>query len=182
MYVRLWSSVVVAGALLAGCADASDSSRQMASRPPNPQVLRNQCLARIQGGASVPLPEGALTDAEWGRYVGCILSANMHVDLAQVPENPQAVVSMRVDSAGNVVAATLPQSSGNPAWDAAVQRAIKLSSPLPAAPATHRFARVDLHFQPRRQVMGMAGAPGLSGSSHWSIHHCVSNGNASVCN
>lgn len=64
-------------------------------------------------------------------------------------DNPEFVFDVTQNSTGKVVAVSLRQSSGNVALDAAVERAILKSSPLPIPQSTELFSRVlELRFRP----------------------------------
>lgn len=65
--------------------------------------------------------------------------------------NPEAVFEVVLLPDGEVMSATLRKSSGNAAYDAAVERAILRASPLPlpADPTLFgNFRDLDLHFRP----------------------------------
>lgn len=49
----------------------------------------------------------------------------------EVTGNPAAVVAVRMAPDGSLLSANLAKSSGNPAWDSAVLRAVSRSDPLP---------------------------------------------------
>ena len=65
--------------------------------------------------------------------------------------NPEAEFTVVLLPDGEVLKATLVKSSGYPAYDAAVERAILRASPLPLPPDTslfEEFRTLDLHFRP----------------------------------
>jgi colicin import membrane protein len=65
--------------------------------------------------------------------------------------NPEAEFDVVLLPDGEVLKATLVKSSGYPAYDAAVERAILRASPLPLPPDTSlfdEFRTLDLHFKP----------------------------------
>jgi colicin import membrane protein len=63
--------------------------------------------------------------------------------------NPEAVFSVVQLPTGEVLSARIVKSSGNPAYDAAVERAILKSSPLPLPASRELFAReLTLTFRP----------------------------------
>lgn len=63
--------------------------------------------------------------------------------------NPEAVFEVTQLPSGDVLAVKLVKSSGQPAWDAATERAILKSSPLPKPAQPELFARVlELRFRP----------------------------------
>lgn len=65
--------------------------------------------------------------------------------------NPEAEFTVVLLPDGEVLKATLVKSSGYPAYDAAVERAILRASPLPLPPDAslfEEFRTLDLHFKP----------------------------------
>ncbi len=65
--------------------------------------------------------------------------------------NPEAVFDVVLLPDGEVLKATLVKSSGYPAYDSAVERAIRRASPLPLPPDPslfEEFRTLDLHFKP----------------------------------
>lgn len=76
-------------------------------------------------------------------YVGRIKSkirSNI-VSPDSVLGNPEAVFEVVQLPSGDILSAKLLKSSGNPAWDAAVERGILKSSPLPKPPEPRLFSR-----------------------------------------
>jgi colicin import membrane protein len=64
--------------------------------------------------------------------------------------NPEAIFDVVQLPTGEVLSTRLVKSSGNPAYDAAVERAILKSSPLPLPAARELFAReLKLTFRPQ---------------------------------
>jgi colicin import membrane protein len=64
--------------------------------------------------------------------------------------NPEAIFNVVQLPTGEVISARLAKSSGNAAYDAAVERAILKSSPLPLPEPRSLFAReLKLTFRPR---------------------------------
>ncbi len=64
-------------------------------------------------------------------------------------DNPQAVVTVNCAPDGTVLSASISRPSSNPAWDAAVLRAVQLSSPMPRdvdGSAPHSFT---ITFRPK---------------------------------
>ncbi len=63
--------------------------------------------------------------------------------------NPEAIFDVVQLPSGDVLTATLRKSSGNRAYDTAVERAIRKSSPLPRPDRTELFVRnLELKFRP----------------------------------
>ncbi|WP_186308521.1 TonB C-terminal domain-containing protein [Paraburkholderia sp. BCC1885] len=179
---RRWLLAVVVSTVswLAACTSGTPSANGEPPLPSADEVTR-RCLVRATAnGASRPALD-QLNAVQWRMYVGCALSSNLSVASTSVPDNPEGVVSIHFDSAGAVSSVGQLGSSGNPAWDAAIQRAIAAASPLPAIHASHEISRVDLHFRPQPQPRGIGGSTGLTGESHWSVHHCNTVGSATAC-
>jgi colicin import membrane protein len=66
--------------------------------------------------------------------------------------NPEAVFEVTQLPSGEIVTARLKQSSGNAALDAAIERAILKSSPLPKPDRSELFERVlELRYRPREE-------------------------------
>jgi colicin import membrane protein len=64
--------------------------------------------------------------------------------------NPEAIFEVAQLPSGEVLNVRLKKSSGNPAWDAATERAILKSSPLPKPAKSELFSRtLELKFRPR---------------------------------
>lgn len=66
--------------------------------------------------------------------------------------NPEAQFEVVQIPGGEILTVRLKRSSGNPAYDAAVERAIHKASPLPPPPDAARFGEVrelDLKFRPK---------------------------------
>ncbi|SIO71911.1 TonB family C-terminal domain-containing protein [Burkholderia sp. GAS332] len=153
------------------------------NRPPIPSAddVAKRCLAHAAGSGEPLLTVGEMNALQWRRYVSCALTSNLFVDANGDLGNPEAIVSLRLDSDGSVSSVTLLHTSGNDAWDAAVQRAIVAASPLPPAPPNQNVSRVDFHFRPRPRPVGIGGSTGISGESHWSVVHCITVGRAGTC-
>jgi colicin import membrane protein len=69
-----------------------------------------------------------------------------------VKGNPEAVFEVTQLPSGEIITARLEQSSGNPALDAAIERAILKSSPLPKPDSSDLFERMlELRYRPREE-------------------------------
>jgi colicin import membrane protein len=69
-----------------------------------------------------------------------------------VQGNPEAVFEVTQLPSGEIITARLKQSSGNPALDSAIERAILKSSPLPKPDSSELFERVlELRYRPREE-------------------------------
>jgi colicin import membrane protein len=67
----------------------------------------------------------------------------------EVRGNPEAVFEVTQLPSGEIITARIKQSSGNPALDAAIERAILKSNPLPKPDKSDLFSRsLELRFRP----------------------------------
>ncbi|WP_408296832.1 energy transducer TonB [Paraburkholderia sediminicola] len=148
---------------------------------PSADDVAKRCLAYAAGSGGPPLTVGEMNALQWRRYVSCALTSNVFVDANSDLGNPDAIVSLRLNSDGSIGSVTLLHTSGNDAWDAAVQRAIVAASPLPPASPNQNVSRVDFHLRPRHRPLGIGGSTGLTGASHWSVEHCITVGRAGTC-
>ena len=71
--------------------------------------------------------------AEYASSIRARIRSRISFDPARAPDNPEVIFVVEQQSNGRVVKVTKKQSSGNAGWDAAVERAIWGSSPLPSA-------------------------------------------------
>ncbi|WP_310629825.1 energy transducer TonB [Paraburkholderia sp.] len=159
---------------------------------PSPEAVMNRCLASVaETGAPVPT-EATLDARQWERYVNCKLGGNMFANPKKVPVETEAVVSIRATPDGRILSVKLLHSSGHADYDAVVERAIDVASPLPPVPSALRIARIDLHFHPVRvnplalqtgspAIGGMNVGVGISDQSHWRAEHCNIVNGVSAC-
>jgi colicin import membrane protein len=88
--------------------------------------------------------------ATWTDKIRAKIRGNIIYDLSRVPGNPEAIFDVTLLPTGEVLTVTKSQSSGNPGYDEAVERAIYKSSPLPRAePASVFERRLKLRFHPQ---------------------------------
>ncbi|WP_028226181.1 energy transducer TonB [Paraburkholderia ferrariae] len=179
---------------LAGCASSppppGPAPTPTANTPdlPPPQTVTSRCLARVATPGFAPPTESTLSGTQWERYVSCRLASNMVVATTSVSGNPEAVVSMTLTASGAADTVRLSRSSGDAAWDAAVERAIGAAGPFPPAPFTLHVGRVEMRFRPGppqpgvEAIGGTNAGVGLQGGSHWSVHHCTTISGATACN
>ena len=69
----------------------------------------------------------------------------------EIQGNPEAIYQVVLLPGGDVLSATLVKSSGVPAYDSSIERAISKAQPLPLPPDPAlfpRFRELDLHFRP----------------------------------
>jgi colicin import membrane protein len=115
--------------------------------------LREQELARITGGAPATKSQSAGTSRNQAQYADKIRqyvrSKIMFPGAQDLSGNPEAVFEVRQMPNGEIISVTQKKSSGVPAWDAAVERAIQRSSPLPRAEDGSVEAVLVVSFRPK---------------------------------
>ena len=100
------------------------------------------------GKPSQPLPAGPVVDASYANKIKTKIRSNVVLP-AGLTGNPEAIFEVVQLPSGDVISARLRQSSGNRAYDDAVERAILKSSPLPRPDRPDQFAReLQLKFRP----------------------------------
>lgn len=126
---------------------------------PEPVDKRAQELQEAQAAqeklhAELSAAAAAAAASEIAKYKGLIV-AKIRRNIAlvsDVPDNAQAEFDVVVLPGGSVLSTKLVKSSGNAAYDDAVERAIARSQPLPLPPNPALFSRFrELHliFTPR---------------------------------
>ena len=89
------------------------------------------------------------SEADWIRRIQAKVKGNVIVP-SELSGNPEAVFEVVQLPTGEIIEATLVKSSGNRAYDDAVQRAIIKSSPLPRPDRSELFQRaLTLKFRPQ---------------------------------
>ena len=129
-----------------------------AERLKREQVKQQQELARLareqealnqQLQAQAAAGQSRLMDDYRGRIVAKI---KRNMTPPEVPGNPEAVFDVVLLPSGEVLSAKLKKSSGHPAYDQAVERAILKAQPLPLPPDPALFANfrnLELKFRPQ---------------------------------
>ena len=136
------------------------SKEQQATQAAADKLARETAekLAAKQAADRAEAAEKAARDAATARararaegdYVAKIRNKILRNIIAEVPGNPEAVFSVVQLPTGEVLTATLTKSSGNAAYDQAVERAILKSSPLPKPDQADVFKReLTLKFRPQ---------------------------------
>ena len=85
--------------------------------------------AGVAGGAEIGDRTGVLAD--YAASIRARIRNRISFDPARAPDNPEVVFVVEQQATGRVLKVTKKKSSGNEGWDAAVERAIWGSSPLP---------------------------------------------------
>jgi len=129
--------------------------------------LRQAELARLaaaqnappqQDGRDVATKAGVARGAEIGAKTGVdpdyatLIQSRIKARIQyadRTSDNPEAVVSVEQLPTGEIVAVQLVKPSGVPAWDAAVVRAIRASSPLPKRNDGTVARVLELSFRPK---------------------------------
>jgi colicin import membrane protein len=121
------------------------------------QALREENMKRMQGmagGTGAPTSTGtaqrsAGPSANWAGKVQAKVRPNI-VFSDNVSGNPQAVVEVRLGPGGMILGKPrLVRSSGHPAWDEAVIRALERTESLPADSDGHYPSPVEISFKPK---------------------------------
>jgi colicin import membrane protein len=105
------------------------------------------------GGANPPAqsPLSGGGDAALRAYVASI-AARIRANIVVPPDakgDPEAVFEVTQSRSGEVTAVRLLRASGTPSVDRAIERAIRISSPLPRAPRPELFGTtLNLRFRP----------------------------------
>lgn len=115
--------------------------------------LRQEELARIMGGAPNTGSTTAGTSRNKAQYSDRIRqyvrSKLVFPGADTVSGNPEAVFEVKQLPTGEIVSITQKKSSGLPAWDSAVERALQRSSPLPKADDGSVEPILVLSFRPK---------------------------------
>ena len=93
-------------------------------------------------------PAGPVVDASYANKIKTKIKGNVVLP-ADIKGNPEAIFEVTQLPTGEVLSARLRKSSGNRAYDEAVERAILKSSPLPKPDRPEQFERdLQLKFRP----------------------------------
>jgi len=110
--------------------------------------------AGVAGGAEMGDRTGVLAD--YAASIRARIRSRISFDPVRAPDNPEVIFVVEQQATGRVVKVTKKKSSGNAGWDAAVERAIWGSSPLPKTadgqvenPLTLAFRPLDRPQTPR---------------------------------
>lgn len=95
------------------------------------------------------MPSGPIVDAGYANKIKSKIKSNIVLP-PDIVGNPEAIFDVVQLPTGEVLSARLRTSSGNRAYDEAVERAILKSSPLPRPDRPEQFARnLELKFRPQ---------------------------------
>ena len=105
-------------------------------------------VARIRKPVQ-PVPVGQTADASYVNKIRTKIRSNVVLP-ADIAGNPEAIFDVVQLPTGEVLSARLRSSSGNRAYDEAVERAILKSAPLPPTDRPDQFVRdLQLKFRPK---------------------------------
>ncbi len=123
-----------------------------AAQKPDTSILdRQYALEQAARAERAAATEGVVREYE-GKIAARIRSRI--VMPPDVPDDVRAVFEVTVLPGGRVLSARLKKSSGNAAYDNAVERAIFKAEPLPLPPDArlfNRFREMELGFRPKEQ-------------------------------
>ena len=106
-----------------------------------------QTKAGTAGGAEQGARTGVL--ANYQDAIRSRIRSRIRFDPAKAPENPEAIFIVEQLPSGQISKIQLKKPSGRPDWDAAVQRAIAGSDPLPKAEDGTVERVLELRFRPQ---------------------------------
>jgi colicin import membrane protein len=130
--------------------EAKPLEKPVVSKPAEPSPAELQA-AREQAERAAQAAARERVVAEFGDKIKRKVTSNI-VMPPNVPDDARAEFAVTLLPGGSVLGAKLLKSSGNVAYDAAVERAILKSSPLPLpadASLFNRFRDLKLGFQPK---------------------------------
>jgi colicin import membrane protein len=102
--------------------------------------------AGVAGGAEMGDRTGVLAD--YAAAIRARIRSRISFDPARAPDNPEVLFVVEQQATGRVTKVTKRKSSGNAGWDAAVERAIWGSSPLPKTADGQVENPLTLAFRP----------------------------------
>ncbi len=128
-----------------------DRSKDIRAELARETATLNQKLEKDQLLAQLKQESAALAARADAAYIGKLkgkIKSNIVLPL-DIAGNPEAIFDVVQLPTGEVMSAKLRQSSGNKAYDAAVERAILKSSPLPRPDRPEQFRReLEIKFRP----------------------------------
>jgi len=114
--------------------------------------MRAQAASELQARQAQQAADASArsrSEADWIRRIQAKVRGNVIVPV-DIAGNPEAIFEVVQLPTGEIIEATLRKSSGNRAYDDAVQRAIIKSSPLPRPDRPELFQRaLTLKFRPQ---------------------------------
>lgn len=130
----------------------AERETQLRAQAEREQQLRAQAARELQQREAQQAAEASArskAEADWIRRIQSKVKGNVIVP-SDLAGNPEAIFDVVQLPTGEIIDATLRKSSGNRAYDDAVQRAIIKSSPLPRPDRPELFQRtLTLKFRPQ---------------------------------
>ncbi|MFO1306330.1 MAG: cell envelope integrity protein TolA [Burkholderiales bacterium] len=130
----------------------AERETQLRAQAEREQQLRAQAakeLAQREAQQAAEASARSKAEADWIRRIQAKVKGNVIVP-SDIAGNPEAIFEVVQLPTGEIIEATLRKSSGNRAYDDAVQRAIIKSSPLPRPDRSELFQRaLTLKFRPQ---------------------------------
>jgi colicin import membrane protein len=116
------------------------------------QLAREQDEALKKIAQSQAAAQARLVD-EYKRRIAEHIRRKINIDPATLQGNPEVEFFVVVLPGGDVLDVKLRKASGQPRWDAAVERAIRRAQPLPLPPPEsglmREFRELNLKFRPK---------------------------------
>ncbi|MEH3087634.1 MAG: cell envelope integrity protein TolA [Xylophilus ampelinus] len=140
----------------AAAAKAKEQAAAQAKQDAAREAARQDQLRRMAGLANATGGATATGDSERasgpsGAYAGRV-AAKVRPNIVfadNLPNNPRAEVEVRLAPDGTITSRRLTKSSGNPAWDDAVLKAIDKTDTLPADVDGRRPPSLAIGFRPK---------------------------------
>ncbi|MGZ5206698.1 MAG: cell envelope integrity protein TolA, partial [Caldimonas sp.] len=125
-----------------------DEARQAAIREANLRRMMNQAGASDDPGATGTAARTSGPSAGYAGRIRAQVKRHITFDPSTIRGNPLATVDVRLAPDGTIVSRKLVKSSGSPAWDEAVLRAIDKTEVLPRDTDGRVPPVVEIDFKP----------------------------------
>ncbi|MGZ5265979.1 MAG: cell envelope integrity protein TolA [Caldimonas sp.] len=125
-----------------------DEARQSAIREANLRRMMNQAGASDDPGATGTAARTSGPSAGYAGRIRAQVKRHITFDPSTIRGNPLATVDVRLAPDGTIVSRKLVKSSGSPAWDEAVLRAIDKTEVLPRDTDGRVPPVVEIDFKP----------------------------------
>lgn len=130
-------------------AKAAEDKRLEAQRQENLKRLREQAGGTGRPDATGTAAQDSAPSRAYGGVLKAYLKSNIYMpDMERLDKSIEAVVEVRATSTGTVLSRRLLKSSGNPAWDDAVLRAIDRAGTLPRDVDGRVPTAIVINFKP----------------------------------
>ena len=128
--------------------DAEARARMQEHLAREPQALAPDRVKRETATATAPPPSAPVLDSGYASRIQAKIRSNIVIPPG-VTGNPEAIFDVVQLPDGDVMDVRLRKSSGFRAYDEAVERAIRKSSPLPTARRDQFQRQLELKFRPQ---------------------------------